>query len=758
MVLLRAGHVRSRPARKRAGYPHEGRLRGLLEPAQAGLVLGSPPVHGPGHQRENDFAHAQFCGVSQKFCNSSAFVLPIGPRLIYHEPMCKKLRVLLMQLPVPNNPALNTPLALGYLKAYAAAQGLLEIAEIDVLPRVLADHGGDAALVEAIVARQPDLLGISLYTWNSERSLAVALRVKQRLSALTVLVGGPEVQPDNDWVLNHPAVDIAAVGEGERTFAELIAALAMNGGRWSVVGGRWSVDHRQWMITADAPPSTVDRLLSIPGLIFRDGEALVASAARAAISDLGEVPSPYLAGYLELPADGMLMVEISRWCPYACSFCLYGRNMGPKLGGRYFDLDRVLATIAWGKAQGVQRVHFVEANLNLVPIFWPLMRALAQLNADKQLTFYAELRGEHLTDAVVAALAAANVLYVEVGLQTANPVALRASQRRTDLAKWAAGTRRLYAQGIEVYLDVILGLPADDAAGVAATLDFITREELGTYDIFTLQVLPGTGVRSEAAQYGMVYQDRPPYYVLGSAQLSYAELRRLRRELKQGAGLDPAAIEGMPAPRSTALMSLQLVADYAESTRIDTDQQLNAAGCANLQSTICNLQSRLIWGEPIAKERLAAHVDLILPIAKLVEATPALAAAIEANPSTIFDLYLLCAGPPPPADELAAWREMLPYLPGYLDRVAVYSGLTPAPGHRRVSPRLFLVLPWSVAVEPCDYADTAAIIWEFALAPSEDPPLQSWAAAGGAGIWLRGDLDPAIVAEWQAATGRLIWQ
>jgi hypothetical protein len=28
-----------------------------------------------------------------------------------------KLRVLLVQLPVPNNPALNTPLAAGYLKA-----------------------------------------------------------------------------------------------------------------------------------------------------------------------------------------------------------------------------------------------------------------------------------------------------------------------------------------------------------------------------------------------------------------------------------------------------------------------------------------------------------------------------------------------------------------------------------------------------------------------------------------------------------------
>ena len=33
------------------------------------------------------------------------------------------LDVLLLQLPVPSAPALNTPLAAGYLKAYAEAQG-----------------------------------------------------------------------------------------------------------------------------------------------------------------------------------------------------------------------------------------------------------------------------------------------------------------------------------------------------------------------------------------------------------------------------------------------------------------------------------------------------------------------------------------------------------------------------------------------------------------------------------------------------------
>ena len=131
----------------------------------------------------------------------------------------------MLQLPVPSSPALNTPLAAGYLAAYAEAQGLGELAHITILPRAIADHAGDAALVDAIVARAPNLLGLSLYTWNSERSLAVALRAKQRLPRMRVVVGGPELQPDNHWLLAHPAVDFAVLGEGEQSFVELLRVL-----------------------------------------------------------------------------------------------------------------------------------------------------------------------------------------------------------------------------------------------------------------------------------------------------------------------------------------------------------------------------------------------------------------------------------------------------------------------------------------------------------------------------------------------------
>jgi hypothetical protein len=352
---------------------------------------------------------------------------------------------------------------------------------------------------------------------------------------------------------------------------------------------------------------------------------------------------------------------------------------------------------------------------------------------------------------VVSALDRANVRYVEVGLQTANPTALKASLRRTDLRKWAAGTRRLYAHNVEVYLDVILGLPADDEAGIKETLDFIRREDLGPYDIFTLQVLPGTAVRQQAQQYRLEFQERPPYYVLGTGTLSYAQLRQLRRDLKRGVNIAPDAVEGMPEPRRHALIR------RADPCLTD------AAGCIDqlwlLAAELMPIDERVI-------NRMAAHVDVVLRAGELAASTPVLAAAIRSNPSTVFDIYISGEEALPAAQTLRQWREALPCQPGYLDRVAIYQSVEPAAGYRRVSPRCFLLLPWTSTVEPADFRDIAEIIWRFDLANNDPVPLRAWYGAGGSGVWLH--FVPGCTAsyrsqvmeaaeQWEQETGRRIW-
>jgi hypothetical protein len=630
-------------------------------------------------------------------------------------------RVLLMQLPVPNNPDTNVALAAGYLKAYAHSLGLLEQVAVDILPRDLADHAGDQLLVDTIVQAAPDMLAISLYTWNSERSLGIAQCIRARLPGLVVVIGGPEVQHDNRWVVEHAAVDVAVVGEGEQTFADLLGLLVA--ARRGAPG---------------AVPALAPALLAeVPGIVYRDGERRVSTGKRQALADLSIIPSPYLLGYLEIDPQALMMIEVSRWCPYSCSFCLYGRNMGARLGSRLFPLQRLLDEIGWGLERGARRVHFVEANLNLVPLFKPLMQALAELHADRGLQFYAELRGEHLNDDTVALLAAGGLVVAEVGLQTANPEALRVARRRTDLARWAAGTRRLYEYGVEVLLDVIVGLPGDTVEGIAGTLAFIESERLGPFDAFTLQMLPGTAVRQDAGQYVVSFQQRPPYYVLSTDRLSFEALRRLRAELRERAGIDPQLVEGCPPPRLNALAPGRAPGDAALIERVDL----------------------LRAGEPDAAlfppGRLAAHIDLIASWEQLSGTWGAwLAAAIAANPSSLFDIYIV--GRPPAARELAAWRAGLPYQPGYLDRVAIFRRTTLEVPHDRVSPRMWLVPAWTSELDPDDYAGQAMVVWRYDMRDDLAAPVESWERAGGEGIWVR-DRGEHCVAPWRATTSMLLW-
>jgi hypothetical protein len=164
-------------------------------------------------------------------------------------------------------------------------------------------------------------------------------------------------------------------------------------------------------------------------------------------------------------------------------------------------------------------------------------------------------------------------------------------------------------------------------------------------------------------------------------------------------------------------------------------------------------------------EQLAAHVDIIAdarvfsslwaPIdLPLSVGETWLTKAIAANPSTLFDLYLIGATPTPTA--LGEWRKALPFQAGYLDRVAVYRRPDPEQGYDRVSPRIWLVRPWVDQIDPHDYAGIADVIWEYCLEANEEPPLAAWEHAGGSGIALRG-MAAEAVQNLRETSGLWLW-
>src|SRR5690242_19600018 len=95
--------------------------------------------------------------------------------------------------------------------------------------------------VERLVAeRRPDLVGLSVMTFQRKTALALIRLVRALRPGVRVVVGGydPSLAPE---AYTDPAagVDFIVRGEGEPTFRELLRALERGGGHETIPGLSW---------------------------------------------------------------------------------------------------------------------------------------------------------------------------------------------------------------------------------------------------------------------------------------------------------------------------------------------------------------------------------------------------------------------------------------------------------------------------------------------------------------------------------------
>jgi radical SAM superfamily enzyme YgiQ (UPF0313 family) len=422
-------------------------------------------------------------------------------------------RIILVQLPIPPvgvEPIRgNVPLAAGYLKMHARLQGLQSHYDIDLLPTVEANTLSDQGLVEAILARQPWMVGFTCYLWNIERTLWIANRIKQRRPEVKILIGGPEVTLDNQWVLEHPAVDYAAIGEGEQTFSELLTALA----------------------------DSEELSQAIPGLIAPVNSALHTPHSpfpfipRQPLPHLNDISSPYLAGILDAADEQMLLLETIRGCIFKCKFCYYPKSYDDLY---FVSKEKIVANLEHAQRRGAKEVVLLDPTLNQRRNFPDFLRLLARCNPGRQFTYFGELRAEGITPQVAQLLHEAGFTEVEIGLQSIDPLAMELMDRHNNLRSFERGARAMLDLGIKVKVDLIIGLPGDTVDSVRRGIQYIHRSKLySQVQVFNLAILPGTSFRQEAEQLNLIYQDRPPYYVLQTPTLSTQQMYDLMAEAEE---------------------------------------------------------------------------------------------------------------------------------------------------------------------------------------------------------------------------------
>jgi radical SAM superfamily enzyme YgiQ (UPF0313 family) len=542
----------------------------------------------------------------------------------------------------------NVPLAAAYLQLFAERRGLSPSYAIEVFPGREANRLGDQALVAAIAARDPWLVGFTCYLWNIERSLWLAQELKRCRPDIRIVLGGPEVTADNAWVLDTPDYDFAVVGEGEQTFAQLLLGL----------------------LGDDVPPVSIAGLYVPPPGAGPHFDPALRPAPRAPLPDLNQVGSPYLAGILDAADEEMLLLETSRGCRFRCKFCYYWKSYDKTY---YLADDAIRASLRHAADRGAREVFLLDPTLNQRPDFAALVRLLAEGNPGGEFTYFAELRAEGVTEATAALLRAASFTEVEVGLQSIDPEAMTLMDRKNNLCAFERGVRAMMREGIRVKVDLIIGLPGDDAQSIRRGLHYLADNRLCSEpQVFNLAVLPGTPFREEAAKLGLVHQGRPPYYAVKTPRLGCTDLWELMQEAQELFGIE---FDAPPPP----------MLDFANTDRdriwhLDLDR----ADPAKPPPAACRAQAFTVW---LRATRFAPHRHAM---------TEAIRALLRANPFTTLQVVLEPSGEPaaptvrrdlgPPL--LSELRAACLDEPTYLDKVHAFQ-----PGRPSGAKRLIVLLP-----------------------------------------------------------------
>jgi hypothetical protein len=410
-------------------------------------------------------------------------------------------KIQFLQLPVPPPSYFaatgNVPLAAASLASCLESREdpILGISPT-VIPPEDTDSLGDLDLIDRICKEGPDFLGLSLYLWNTERSLYIAKEVKKRNPDIQILIGGPEVNEDNPYVLGETGFDIAVSGEAEHSFRSLMKGLLNK----ESLENFENVAHRK-----------------------SDGTLSPFGVSVPANFPLTDFPSPYTTGHLQVNPKRSTYLETVRGCKSQCTYCFYPKSSQSL---RTLDIKETIHLISNLKEKGAKELVFLDPTFNHRPGFESFLDAIAEVNADGQMTMFAELRSEGVTPKLATKLRKAGFNRIELGLQSVNEETLKRVKRYGSPHKVAEVAKMLAGEGIDLLLDLIIGLPGDTPDDVERGIHFFLEHGLGEWvQAFPLSVLPGTSMRKDAKKEGLIFMPTPPYRILETPTFSPEALR-----------------------------------------------------------------------------------------------------------------------------------------------------------------------------------------------------------------------------------------
>ncbi|MCW9034194.1 MAG: cobalamin-dependent protein [Rhodospirillales bacterium] len=374
----------------------------------------------------------------------------------------------------------HVPLGIGYIAEYLQQQlpGKLEIKLFKSADKLL----------DSIDERQPDVVGLSNYTWNYALNQFAGKQIKARSDRnIPVIMGGPNIRLDDESILaflkDHDFVDRYVMYSGERPMEEFISSI---------------LD-----LPADRRAGDDIRRMGLKrSYAVVDGE-LKGGAIIDNEKTLDYIPSPYLSGALDefLDDNFLPILETNRGCPFSCTFCVWGISALSKL--KLFSMERVKAELNYVANYGktFSELVYADANFGILKRDVEISKCMRELyNTHKTFQavqiYWSKSAQPHMID---IGKELGHLTHTYVAFQSFDPNVLEAIKRKNiGTEKLVQLINGLRAHTHSTQTDLLVGLPMETVDSHIRSLETALSYGINMILGGEIRLLPGSELDSEA--------------------------------------------------------------------------------------------------------------------------------------------------------------------------------------------------------------------------------------------------------------------
>jgi radical SAM superfamily enzyme YgiQ (UPF0313 family) len=380
--------------------------------------------------------------------------------------------------------------------------------ECDLYDVTTIPEGGEVQAFRAKTEEfDPDLLAVSCL--SSEWAFLQYLFDSVDMSGKLKIFGGPHATVSPEQVLE--IADVAVLGEGEETFAELLEKIESSED-FAGTAGTW---------------------------VKKDGR-IVKNAVRRLIPDLDQLPMPYWRIFQDVHfSDSFVkphfrgarvigVFERSRGCPYACTYCtnhyVRGLYKGAGTWRREKSPERVIEEMRLFRDDfALDAVYLIDEVVLTRKGALEKFRDLYRSEIGKPFTFME--RPENMTDEKVRLIKEAGAERVSIGIESGDE-GLRRNLLNRKMSQDAivAAFETARRHGLITHAFTMIGFPGEDRNSILETYKLLKKARPDALQTSIFHPLIGTKLYSQTVEEGLFDPDTPmPTSYYQGSSLNFSE-------------------------------------------------------------------------------------------------------------------------------------------------------------------------------------------------------------------------------------------